>query len=66
MFVGNVSDWDINKTLFISWCSFYYNLKDLTGKERPDPDIIESDYLLDKHLEAIASEREKKNFENKF
>lgn len=66
MFAGNVSDWDINKTLFLNWCAFYYNLKDLTGKERPDAEIIESDYLLDKHLDAIAQERERKNFENKF
>ncbi|HNU60633.1 MAG TPA: hypothetical protein PKL04_00375 [Methanofastidiosum sp.] len=66
MFEDSVSNWDINKTLFLSWCKFYYDLRELTGKEKPNPDIINNDYELDKHLDYIVQQREKKEFDNKF
>lgn len=66
MFDGCVSDWDLNKTLFLSWCKFYYELRDMTPKEKPSQETIESDYELDKHLDEVILKRQREEFKDKF
>lgn len=66
MFDGPVSDWDLNKTLFLSWCKFYYDLREMTPKEKPTQEVIENDYLLDKHLDEIIMKRKQEEFKDKF
>ena len=66
MFDGCVSEWDLNKTLFLSWCKFYYDLKEMTPKERPSPETINNDYELDRHLDDVINKRKQEEFKDKF
>jgi len=66
MFDGCVSDWDLNKTLFLSWCKFYYELRDMTPKEKPSAEVIDSDYELDRHLDDVIMKRKQEEFKDKF
>ncbi len=66
MFDGCVSEWDLNKTLFLSWCKFYYDLREMSPKERPAPDVVENDYELDRHMDDIINKRKVEEFKDKF
>ena len=49
LFSGNISDWDVNKTMLCYWSNFYDNI--YAEYERPEDFIIKDDEMLDNWLE---------------
>lgn len=59
MFEGNVSDWDILRLEFVSWCRWYNSIYSLPPGERPSLGIIDDNVELDRWTKEREMEAEK-------
>lgn len=49
LFAGNISGWDLNKSLLVYWSNFYDSV--YSGYKTPEKHIVDDDELLDNWLE---------------